>query len=147
MANVLIKLNEPATAYYAVLPADAAAPGIEQVIAGTDAEDNALPSGLKGAKSINSDAEEAVRITGLSPLSSYTAYIIAEDSMKNLQNSLSQIEITTGEIGTVAALSDIKLSTGELKPAFNSNITEYTVSVNKSVSSILITQFRTWAPV
>ena len=79
VANISIKLNEPATAYYAVLPADAAVPDIEQVIAGTDAENNALPSGLKGAKSINSGEEEAVRITGLSPLSSYTAYIIAED--------------------------------------------------------------------
>jgi len=66
--------------YWVVLPAAANAPTNVQVMAGTDAEGNALANGLKGSASAAAGEVKTISVTGLTPNTPYSVYLMAADS-------------------------------------------------------------------
>lgn len=66
--------------YWVVLPAAANAPTNEQVMAGTDAAGNALANSMKGSASAAAGEVKTISVTGLTPNTSYSVYLMAADS-------------------------------------------------------------------
>jgi len=65
--------------YWVVLPAAANAPTNEQVMAGTDAAGNALANSLKGSASAAAGEVKTISVTGLTPNTPYSVYLMAAD--------------------------------------------------------------------
>ncbi|MBU7005957.1 GLUG motif-containing protein [Phosphitispora fastidiosa] len=86
--DLLLQIDENATACYVVLSDEAAAPTAAQVRAGTGADDEVLDANRKGSIGLTTGTEETVSITGLEPETSYHIYVTAEDAAGNLQPDL-----------------------------------------------------------
>ncbi|WP_406659746.1 hypothetical protein V7O66_07790 [Methanolobus sp. ZRKC3] len=93
--NLLTQTNENGNAYFVVLADGAAAPTAAQIKAGTDAADGALAANLKGTVALTADTEASKTITGLTGLTAYDIYVVAEDGVPNLMASGSKVDVTT----------------------------------------------------
>lgn len=92
-ASLLVKANETGTVYYVALPDDDPAPTAVQVKAGHTA--NTIDAVLKGSLTITANTEGTLIISGLATGINYDLYIVAEDSILNLQATPSKIELAT----------------------------------------------------
>jgi len=67
----------------------------------------------------------------------FVVTVTAEDGITTLNYTITVINGGCGEIGTDASLANLTVSTGELEPAFNTSIFEYTVCINGAKSITL----------
>ena len=93
-------INMPGTSYFVVLPNGATAPSSAQVKAGQDASGTPLANNLKGTIICAAgNTEYTSTVTGLSLLTTYDVYFIAEDNLgNNLQASPSMVSVVTTDI-------------------------------------------------
>ena len=87
--------NENGTAYYVRLDDGATAPTAEQVAAGQDASGTSLSSPEKGSFEVIAAGGSAIRVKGLTPLTSYDVYTVLKDTAGNLQAAPTLVEVTT----------------------------------------------------
>jgi len=84
-ATVQVSTNKQGNVYYMALPYGGAAPTMQQVIDGTDAEGNLV--GPCGTTILNADSLSSLTITGLNLVEKqYNLYIVAKDSLGALSN-------------------------------------------------------------
>lgn len=119
--TLTVRLNETGTAYYVVVADGAAAPSAAQVKAG---QNNAGAAALKsGSINIsNNSTDFTANITGLIAGTSYDVYVVAEDSVTNLQASTSKVDVTTQSLSPTISSATYDASTGILTVS-GSNIT------------------------
>ncbi len=88
------KIDEAGTTYYVVLPQNATAPTPAQVKAGQDAAGTtaAVAGTITHA---NLDSAYSKAISGLSTGTSYRVYAVAEDSLNNLQSTVTLLPVAT----------------------------------------------------
>lgn len=98
--DLLVTLDEPGTAFYAVLDAGAASPGPAQIRAGTDADDQPLPDNRRGQIVLESGIEQSATVTGLTIDTAYDIHVVAEDDAGNLQPQAlaAKVETATSDI-------------------------------------------------
>lgn len=90
--DVQILTKEAGTAYYVVLPAEAAAPSDSQVLDGNYSDDVLL----SGSKQVDTDITETINITGLTASTDYKVYVVVEDEMENV-SEVAVTEFSTSE--------------------------------------------------
>ncbi len=89
-------INNPGTTYFVVLASGATAPSSAQVKAGQDASGTALAANEKGTVTNTAGATEyTATVTGLSAITTYDVYFVAENSLANLQASPQKVSVTT----------------------------------------------------
>ncbi|SCZ07729.1 S8 family serine peptidase [Alkaliphilus peptidifermentans] len=93
--ELLLKTNEAGRAYYTVLLAGANAPSSTQVKAGQDSTGSVLLGNLRGSVELIANTEAIVTIKGLTELTNYDIYIVADDDKENLQNEPVKLIFTT----------------------------------------------------
>jgi predicted esterase len=99
-ANLFAQIDENGTVYYVALTDGASAPTSTQIKAGTDASNTSVS--LSGQQALTANTEVTVTVSGLSSLTAYDVYVVAEDVFGNLQATPSLIEITTPDADTSA---------------------------------------------
>lgn len=110
-ATMTVQLDEAGKAYYVVVANGAALPSAAQVKAGHDSTDSAaLKSGTITVSSAGVDA--AGTISGLQAHTDYDVYVVAEDSVPNLQANAMKLDLQT--------INSIPIPTG-LTVAMNEN--------------------------
>ncbi|MBC9783577.1 DUF4347 domain-containing protein [Heliobacterium chlorum] len=95
-AQVLLQTNEAGKAYYVVLPDGAAQPSAAQVKAGQNQGGVDVGAGNKGQIDVTANTPATISITGLNTSTNYDVYVVAEDSVPNLQASATLVNIATG---------------------------------------------------
>ncbi|WMN90024.1 Ig-like domain-containing protein [Vibrio parahaemolyticus] len=132
-ATLSVDLDEEGTAYYVVVADGASAPSSAQIKAGQDSTGvSALASG-----NINtSGTTGSTTISGLEDGTSYDVYVVAQDSIANLQTSPTQLDLTTTNI-----LPDISSITVSGSPAANASSVDFVVSFGDDVSNISTDDF------
>jgi spore coat protein CotH len=88
-----VKADEGCVVYYIALPANAPAPSSAQIIAGSDAADNPVPS--KGAFILAPNTLAMQGIALAKPDTAYKAYMTAMDWAKNVQPAPKVVSFTT----------------------------------------------------
>ncbi|MDN4165376.1 lamin tail domain-containing protein [Cytophagales bacterium LB-30] len=109
-ATLAVSLDEIGTAYYVVVADGAAAPSVAQIQSGTDAADaSALAAGSINVSA--ADTEFTAAISGLSELTAYDLYVVAEDNEANanVQATATLVEFTTLEAGE-GCISDLMIT-------------------------------------
>ena len=91
-ATLSVDLDEEGTTYYVVVANGATAPTAAQVKAGTDSSDS---SALASGNFTTSSTTGSTTISGLEDGTSYDVYVVAQDSVANLQASPTQLNLTT----------------------------------------------------
>jgi len=88
-AKLAAKIDQNGKLYCVVLDKDAAAPTVEQVKTGTDANDSAIDAGRFISQEVFKNQEEVITLNNLSDHSGYDAYIVVEDNLANcIENAL-----------------------------------------------------------
>lgn len=87
--------SAPGNVYFVVLPSGAAAPSAAQVKAGLDGNGNTLAANLKGSFAVSGGTESNTSVSGLTNLTNYDVYYIAEDNYPTLQSAVTKVSITT----------------------------------------------------
>lgn len=90
-----VRINENGKAYFVVLDNGSATPTAYQVRSGQDSNGAAVPSNRKGSIALSEDYTETETITRLEALNNYVLYVVAEDSIPNLQDSPVEIQLST----------------------------------------------------
>ncbi|WP_170292170.1 DUF4347 domain-containing protein, partial [Heliobacterium mobile] len=95
-ANVLVQTNETGKAYYVVVPDGATAPTAAEVKAGQAAGGASPGAGMSGFVNLTSTSSPAtISITGLATATNYDVWLVAEDSVGNLNTSAVKVNIQT----------------------------------------------------
>lgn len=103
--NLRLKATEEGTSYYVVVPENSVLPTAEEVKAGIDY--NSIQVVNSGSIETNETAESVEFISGLDSNSEYFVYVTIEDVFGNLQETISELNITT-KIST--SINDLMLS-------------------------------------
>ncbi|MFH0974709.1 MAG: hypothetical protein V1874_02880 [Spirochaetota bacterium] len=120
--TVKAMINENGTAYYEVLANGAGAPSSAQVKAGVDASGSAA---LKsGSIALTAGTEGSSAVTGLSGNTDYDVFVVAEDSVQNIQASPVKVDIKT-----LSVLSSAKDITGFVIDTVSGTIGANTISL------------------
>lgn len=123
--NLLMKANEGGTNYYVVLADGAVVPTAAEVKNGTGS--GGIAAIKTGSVTSRSNEEISVSITGLTAGTAYDLYVIAEDTLKNLQASPVKIEVTTasqpGDV-TPPALNSASVNGSTLVMTFTERLDE-----------------------
>ena len=90
-AALSVTINESGTGYYIVQAATATAPNAAAVQAGT-------------AFALTANVAASANISGLTPSTAYTIYVIAKDTANNVQSAVSSVAVTTS---AAAVITDI----------------------------------------
>ncbi|MGI5921379.1 MAG: S-layer homology domain-containing protein [Syntrophomonadaceae bacterium] len=91
--KLYFKTNENGKVYYVVLADAAAAPSAAEVKNGTGSGGAAVIA--KGQQNLQAGTEISAAITGLAADTAYDIYVVAEDTVPNLQAAPVKLEITT----------------------------------------------------
>jgi hypothetical protein len=94
-AEIKVKADENGNAYFVSLPLGAAAPSSEQVKAGQNAAGTSVAANMKGSMAITASVESSFSATGLTGNTDYDVYVVAEDSVHNLQTLPGKITVKT----------------------------------------------------
>jgi GH18 family chitinase len=90
--SIYFTADEPVRVYCAAVTDDASAPTVSQVKAGTDA--GIVGSGVTSSSS----SDSSVTVTGLTQLTSYDVYCVAQDTYNNIQAALSsKLDVSTSD--------------------------------------------------
>ena len=107
-AVLSLSFNEAGNAWWVVLPADANAPTLAQVKAGTDALDNELVDNLKGNLAFAANLQSKTSIQELTDNTEYVIYIVAADNLGNTMDAVTLLYLTTDFKSTeVATFEDV----------------------------------------
>jgi hypothetical protein len=87
-ATFLVKTDIGSTAYFVIVPQGSAAPSNAQVIAGTDADDNPVPTGFSASVSLLANTENSFGSVVLAAGTDYDAFIVAVDTLPQAVASL-----------------------------------------------------------
>lgn len=90
-ATLSVTINESGTGYYVVQAATASAPNATTVQAGT-------------SFALTANVAASANISGLTPSTAYTIYVIAKDTANNVQSAVSSVAVTTS---AAAVITDI----------------------------------------
>ncbi len=91
--DLLVKANEGGKAYYVVLDDNDPLPTAAQVKAGLAANNVSVIH--MGNANLSANTEAIISITGLNQNTAYDIYLVAEDTIQNLQNSALKIDLQT----------------------------------------------------
>lgn len=80
-ATFLVKTDIGSTAYLVILPQGSVPPTNAQVIAGTDADDNPVPTGFNASVVLLANTENSFGSTVLAAGTDYDAFIVAVDTL------------------------------------------------------------------
>lgn len=124
-----LKTNESSQAYYVILPLNAAAPSSAQVKAGKNGLGVKVSSDLRGSLWMSANQVAAASIDSLSPATPYSIYVVAEDTVPNLQTRPTRIEVKTSPLDTLPpvfssgypCIDNIALDSFELQVQINEN--------------------------
>ncbi|UYI49417.1 DUF4347 domain-containing protein [Vibrio natriegens] len=132
-ATLSVDLDEEGTAYYVVVADGASAPSSAQIKAG---QDSTGVSALASGNITTSGTTGSATISGLEDGTSYDVYVVAQDSIANLQTAPTQLDLTTTNI-----LPDISSITVSGSPAANASSVDFVVSFGDDVSNISTDDF------
>jgi hypothetical protein len=132
-AQLSVNLNEEGTAYYVVVADGASAPTADQVKAGQDSTSSAATA---SGSITTSGTSGSTTISGLEDGTSYDVYVVAQDSVANLQTSPTQLNLTT--IDTSPNVNSITVSGS---PAANASSVDFVVTFGDDVSGISADDF------
>jgi len=96
--DIKVKTDESGNAYFVCVPKGSSQPTEAQVKAGQDATGTNLAVSLKGAVAIIANNENIFSATFLAAATDYDIYVVAEDSLVNLQTTATKIIATTSAI-------------------------------------------------
>jgi endonuclease/exonuclease/phosphatase family metal-dependent hydrolase len=99
--TVRTNLDEAGQTYFVVLPSGSTAPSSAQVKNGQDGSGASLTTNLKGTINVAAgNTEYTAVVNGLTPVTAYDIYFVAEDNTPNLQATPTMVTATTGTLFT-----------------------------------------------
>lgn len=87
-------INEAGKTYYVVVANNAPAPTAAQVKAGIDGAGNPVANNFKGTLTQVANLPASAQVTGITILTDYDVYFVAEDEIPNLQASPVKVDMT-----------------------------------------------------
>ncbi|HBC93168.1 MAG TPA: hypothetical protein DCZ10_09810, partial [Pelotomaculum sp.] len=111
---LLVRINENGKAYFVVLDSGSAAPTAQQVRAGQDSKGNAV---LSGSIALSGDDKGTVIINELEKSKTYDIYVVAEDTMYNLQSS--PVKVKLDRVAPVFVSAETNIDGTEVRVTFS----------------------------
>ena len=114
-ASLKLQLNEAGNAWWVLLEEGDAVPSVDQVVAGTDAEDVELEASRKGETVFAAAQESATTFEALEANTEYVVYVVVQDNVDNVTETVASVAFTSDfEPTEVATFEEVEVFTPEL---------------------------------